>query len=230
LRASLPASRASGGFTLIEVIAAMGMLMLLVGGLYAIAAAAIDLSRSSQTIRLQEIKLTLFTALMRDGFDSAPRKAEFDLQPLPHGESGALTLRNAHGLFSWNGAISGDTVAFVTEPDPDFKPTGGLEKQKPLRLVVKHWNAGSQTAGLPLLSGIRSVRWRLFDPEARQWFEVWRGGDKRPLFVELQFELIGDPGPRREVFWISNFEPPAIEGGAAPNTELPRKTQQGGAP
>ena len=191
------------GFTLIEVVCALALMIFLFGGIYGIANAVLTLSRSSKEARIAELRLNNLDSLFRTAFESLPSNATFELTLDGEGGRGALTVHRAPGVLCWNSqfAVAG-MISLRTEPDP--RRRGGS------RLVIEHWRESVHGERRPLgelrlVDGLDFARWRLLDPQTGQWESLWFQRQGRPLLAELTFRPADSRDAQRMVFWIPPY-------------------------
>ncbi|RFC45355.1 MAG: hypothetical protein DVB23_002001 [Verrucomicrobia bacterium] len=194
----------STGFTLLEVVCALAILICLFGGAYGIANGALLLSRSSNEAVLQEVQLNNLDAMLRRAFEELPVSTQFELETTDEGERLTLVTEKGSAPFQWhrNDALA-ERVVLRLESDSGNK---GLQ-----RLALEHWRSSGagpleSIGSLRLLGGLTAARWRLFGGSENRWEEIWAVQTGRPLFVELTFELTGQPGERRMVFWVPSYQ------------------------
>ena len=176
------------GFTLIEVIAAMALVMLLIGGIYGIANGALELSRANGEARLADLRLTNLVELWRRQFEKLPPGARLRTEP---GDGGTwLGIDNADGLLDWNPALAqADTVAFGLEDD---------------RLVLEQWQGSQRLASVALLPDVEALRWEFYDPVETRWIaNQWPHAGRRPQLAAVILKLGRDPGSQRHVFRVA---------------------------
>lgn len=196
----------AAGFTLLEVVCALAILIGLFGGVYGIASGALQLSRASGETLLRELQLNHLDAMLRSALEALPGSTQFELESGEAGEQLTLITEKGSAPLRWqNEAALAERVVFRLEPDPDRE---GRE-----RLALEHWTTSGagrleRIGNLRLPCDWKSARWRLFDPRADRWVESWAMQDGRPLFVELTHELAGQPGVRRSVFWLPPYATP----------------------
>jgi type II secretory pathway pseudopilin PulG len=211
-----PVSRAVG-FTLIEVVCALAILIFLFGGVYGIANGALTLSRSSNEARTQELRLSNLDAMLRAAFEDLATSTQFQLEAVEDARQLTLMCEQGSCPLTWqNKGTPADRLALRLEPDPGKRGTK--------RLVIEHWqtlpSGQVQSIGkLPLLGGLSEVNWRLFDAQSDQWEDNWPLQKGRPLLAELTIATDNQPGPQRMVFWIPSYAPP--QAAAAANSTVP---------
>jgi hypothetical protein len=210
------------GFTLIEVILAMGLIGLLLGGVYNIANGALQLGTSMNKSRLTETRLTNFTTAWRDYLENLPPNIRFGcgLHKVKRGAGGNLLIEGGQVPFIWNQHVRlADAVEFAV--------VRGTEKGS-LQLNVRHLkrlqtpttlDAYKDIAELPLLEGLKEFRWDFYDREKKRWFTTWDPDNRAdpPLFMRLHFEFTTDPRPYELTYWIANDLSPA----GAPQPQVP---------
>ena len=210
------------GFTLIEVILAMGLIGLLLGGVYNIANGALQLGTSMNKSRLTETRLTNFTTAWRDYLENLPPNIRFGcgLHKVKRGAGGNLLIEGGQVPFIWNQHVRlADAVEFAV--------VRGTEKGS-LQLNVRHLkrlqtpttlDAYKDIAELPLLEGLKEFRWDFYDREKKLWFTTWDPDNRAdpPLFMRLHFEFTTDPRPYELTYWIANDLSPA----GAPQPQVP---------
>ncbi len=202
----------SVGFTLIEVVCALAILIFLFAGIYGIANGALTLSRASNEGRTQELRLNNFDGMLRSAFEDLPPSTQFELASGEQGIQLTLISEVGRSPFTWNQqAAMADRVVLRIEADSAAK---GQQ-----RFVVEHW--GTSAAGrvesigeLQLLSGLKGARWRLFDAQENRWEESWAMQKGRPLYAELSFEGRASADRQRLVFWIPSYMNQRATGGA----------------
>ncbi len=188
--------RRNDAFTLIEVIAAMAIILLLVGGIYSIANGALLLSRNSAEARLADLRVSNLLELWRRQFENLPAKARLSTEP---GEQGAwLKLDGTTGQLAWTTALAdADAMTF------------GISSGR--QLVLEQWRKSQRLATVVLLPEIEACRWDFFDPVEGKWIEGgWPHTARRPQLAAVTFQLSRDPGPQRHVFRIAPAAP--VEG------------------
>lgn len=211
--------RPVGGFTLIEVLFAMALLMMIIGGVYGIADGAIRLGISMNHARVSETRLTNFTTAWRDYLENLPPTIRLScgLQKVKRGAGGNLLIEGGQVPFIWTrGVRMADAVEFAV--------VRGREAGS-LQLNVRHLkrlekpnalDAYEQMAELPLLESLKEFRWEFFDAEKKRWFTAW-DPEKRPvppLFMRLHFQFVKDPRPYEFTYWIANDLKPVVAAAA----------------
>ncbi|MBV6498267.1 MAG: hypothetical protein CJBNEKGG_00486 [Prosthecobacter sp.] len=197
------------GFTLIEVILAMGLIGLLIGGVYSIANGALQLGTSMNNARVAETRLTHFTAAWRDYLENLPPgiRLSCGIEKARRGAAGNLLIEGGQPPFIWTRRVRlADAVEFAITRS---------QEQGALQLNVRHlrrlekpnaFDAYEQIAELPLLHGLKEFRWEFYNAEKKRWFASWNPEKDPvpPLYMRLHFQFLKDPREYDFTYWIAN--------------------------
>lgn len=222
-RTTAEPARRSRGFTLLEVILGLALIVLLIGGIYAIAAASLQMSNAVVENQAAEMHLHSFVNLLRRNIEGLPGNAKLRMEA-PDTAGGVyhseFVLEEYPLAFSWANVAAGSRVVILaTEKDP----LGGI------RFRVRYLNeeeaeaygSGSLHAddgiSLELLDGVKAVLWRFYDTQTEEWVEEWPNAAQRPSMIELNFEFFDGSEATRAVFWIPVVADPAqiVQGAAS---------------
>ncbi|GAB4247215.1 MAG: hypothetical protein OHK005_13300 [Candidatus Methylacidiphilales bacterium] len=199
------------GFTLIEVIVSISVLVIVSGSVFLIMRAALEGSAALESTQLEfQREETLrrvldrmfrelpagvrLTALAREGDAGATQVelARFDpLEPWRRTrdplKEAALTLQEqANGLYTFG--------VRLTDPAVRGLESGAAEGQE----------------FFPLMRDLRVVTWRFFSMETQEWVASWTSAATRPGLVEFNWQA-GDGTPARR--WIFRVSPMREAGG-----------------
>ena len=199
--------RERAGFTLLEMVIAMGVLSMLLVGIFSVAKSTMELSGDLAYGQERHMMRQNFIDFMRRSFRTLPGEAEFRLEV----KSGAgtylptLTVINGGTSFSPGEALPPETGVELTA---EKLPGGYLrvllrlldeEQTAMLRNGQPPARSGVQTV-LPLMDNVGRFEWKFFDPNTQRWETLWQDS-RRPLMAELNMQL-DDGEPLRAVFWI----------------------------
>ena len=198
----------SNGFTLLEVIMAMGLIMFLIGGVYGIADGTLKLSTSMSRSRIRESRLTNFTNQWRACLENLPPGTKLTAKNKDDKNEGSrLLLENCGTPFAWSrAALAAAAVEFAVARD------GGGHAS----LMVRHLKHPERAttgdeyytiAELPLLEDIRTCTWDFFDPTIKEWTAKWDDPSRLPLFMRMRWSFIEDATEHESVFWMANDLP-----------------------
>jgi hypothetical protein len=200
-------SKIQSGFTLIEVIAAMALMMFVVGGVYGIANGAMELGKSMSDNRIHETRITNFVSSWRDYLENLPPGAKLTVGEKPSRKfgRGSLLIENGTVPYAWNPAVR-------LSPAVEFKLERSENVRNALDLHVVHLHRNERptanddykvVADLPLLEGLREFKWEFYDAQEEKWVTLWEDQPTPPLFLRLKFGFITESRSYEYTFWIS---------------------------
>ncbi|MDZ4403816.1 prepilin-type N-terminal cleavage/methylation domain-containing protein [Prosthecobacter sp.] len=196
-------------FTLLEVILAMALVSLVLGGVYGIANGVMSLGKSMNNARVAETRISNFVTQWRDYLETMPPGIQLTAgaEKVARGASGNLFILGGKMPFTWNRALKlADAVEFGLVRNKDSKD---------LSLVVRHLKLSEKAgtpdqldtiAELPILDGLKQMQWQFYEPEEKKWFTSWdpKKRPQPPLFMKLKFAFTTDPREHEYTFWIAN--------------------------
>ena len=193
----------SPGFTLLEVVCALAIIIFLIGGVYGIAEASTRLGATMGRTRITETRVTNLLNHWRDHLETLPRGAMLTA------DATTLQLTGGGAPFAWRRELLGcDATRLVLQGDT---------------LQVSHLRSdGAQgftaEAEMPLLSGLRECRWEFFDSTNKSWAAVWaEDRASLPMLMRWRFAFAAEPAVHEHTFWLSGVA-------AAPGTETSAPT------
>jgi prepilin-type N-terminal cleavage/methylation domain-containing protein len=206
-----PLQRAPRAFTLMEMVIAMGVLALLLAGIFSIAKSTMELSSDLAANQDRAMMKQNFVDFLRRSFRGLPGGAEIRLENRTVGGTyiPSLTVVNGGSSFSPGEALPPDTAIELTaESRPggylrvllrvlDDQQTLALRSGQPVR-------TSKNQATLPLMDEVSQFEWKLYDPATLRWENLWKDA-RRPLLAEMKVQL-NDGQALRAVFWI----PPVV--------------------
>lgn len=177
-------------FTLVEVLIAMVVFMLLVGGIFTVVAVSTTSAREITTTRLQGARMDSFQTLLRSVFLNLPPDARIDLRvrDAKGGPAVELLIFPAPDFMDFGTGGSGAGLSLAALPDgrgactlsmANFRTREGEDREREI----------AAAAWIPLLPDVRSVRWRFGMPGQPVLQETWDGNSGRPAFVVLDVTL-----------------------------------------
>lgn len=196
-------SRFSSGFTLLEVIMAMGILAMLTGAVYSITMAATEASKATMDEQVSVRRVEAFLKVTRDAFLNLPREGSVQLRfsksatgaPVPE-----IIFQEAAGLFGIP-SLGGGSLILAARPRADGSRTMSiLRVPKDLQgPELDRLKAGNDW--IPLLPRVEKVKWSFF--ANGEWKEEWLPENGRPLAARLQMEIPDMGGSKIDSqFWI----------------------------
>ena len=210
-----PAGR--GGFTLLEVVLAMGLLALLSGMIFYAATANLQLGNTVVERQAEEAEKHAFIELLSQRFAAMPGNTRMELLSKDAGSHylSDLTLQNVPLTFTWAGA---EKVAKAVQLSTDLKRDGYLD------IVLRYYEEeiiedsdNTQTkarvepfAEVVLLEDVRTFEWRVLDGRTMEWQYDWDLVGRLPLQMELTIAFGKEGEPMRQIFWITPKQDPEV--------------------
>jgi prepilin-type N-terminal cleavage/methylation domain-containing protein len=223
-----PASPRRRGFTLLELVIAMGLLAILVGMVFTTARTSLALGNTIVKTQNEEMLQQAFFELLNRRFSSLPGNARLNLAVNDSGSHyiSDLTLQNVPLSFTWGGqariakAVQLSTVKrrsgyldivlryFENEVLEDSAATGKTKiDEKPFAEIV-------------LLTDVAYFEWRVLDGRSMEWQYDWEVQGRLPLQIELTLAIGAKGEEIRQIFWVPPKQNPEV---------LMRQMQQGAA-
>ncbi len=200
-RSQLPA------FTLLEMIIAMGVLAMLLAGIFSVAKSTMELSGDLAASQERAMMKQNFIDFLRRSFRGMPGGAEIRLDNRSIGGTylPSLTVVNGGASFSPAEALPPDTAIELTA---EQRPGGYLrvllrvldDQQTQALRTGQRVRPSQKEATLPLMDQVSRFEWKFYDPYTGRWENLWKEA-RRPLMAELNVQL-DDGQPLRAVFWI----------------------------
>ncbi|MES2594971.1 MAG: prepilin-type N-terminal cleavage/methylation domain-containing protein [Verrucomicrobiota bacterium] len=218
------------GFTLLEMIVALSMFVLLIGGVYSIAQSTLELTDSISLAQDRSMIRQNFIEFLRRSFRTLPAEAEVRLAVKQKGGSYVPTMNIVNGGSSFTPGLSlapDTSVDVYAEERPggylrvmlrvlDARQTQSVRSNQPVRYTTDQIT-------LPLLDNVSRFEWKFFDSATNRWENNWKQA-RRPILAEMNLQL-DDGFQSRSVFWLPPVVPNPINSGM--NGGLPPGTQLG---
>jgi prepilin-type N-terminal cleavage/methylation domain-containing protein len=217
------------GFTLLELIIAMGLLTIIVGMVFGIARTSLALGNAIVATQNEEMEHQAFFDLMSRTLTTLPGSARIDLKVQ---DSGAhyladLTLQNVPLGFTWGGV---ERIAKSVRLSTVKRRSGYLD------IVLSYYEneiladpedavgrppAEDPFAEIILLEDVAYFEWRVLDGNSMEWLYDWDLPGRLPLQMELVMAIGAKGEEIRQVFWLPPKQNPAV---------VMRQMMQGGNP
>lgn len=218
----------SAGFTLLEVMLAVALFALLIGGIFATQRGAMIIAANITESQEKSMRINSFVELMRRSFEQAPGNSRVHLL-LPRGQSNTseIYFKDYPLVFSWSGISAGSKgVIFRTERNAerqlsavvlylDEEATQDYENGKLDEKSTDHTTKKPHVRRLELMTGIKSLEWLVIDDStiARNsrsgktaddaWVAEWPlDKTTRPSRVKFTIALADNSDPMTLIFWI----------------------------
>jgi prepilin-type N-terminal cleavage/methylation domain-containing protein len=224
-------------FTLLEVILAMGLLSIVIGGVYGIANGAITLGKAMTDSRIHESRVMNFTAAWREYLEGLPPNTRITVGTKPSRTfgRGSFLVENGSVPFAWSPRVRlAPAVEFKLkriETSPGSSTLWVRHLERPKKASVDDYKVISE---LPLLENLREFTWEFYDAPEEEWVTYWEDEPHPPLYMKLRFGFAYEPKSKvyEYTFWISGGnqvnEAPAGQRGQP--TQPPAQPPPGGQP
>lgn len=221
-----PAWRAA--FTLIEMMVALAVFVLLMGGIFAIAQGTMELGNDLAFVQDRSAVRQNFISFLRRSYRNLPGDAEVRLKVQQVGGRYVPTINVVNGgtSFTPGSALPPNTsVDLFAEERPggylrigirllDEKQTAAVRAGQNVRF------SGTQNM-MPLMDNVTRFEWRFYNAATNRWENNWKES-RKPLMAEMNLQL-DDGFETRAVFWL----PPVIPNVVATTPVIP---PEGGTP
>lgn len=232
-----PPHRRTAGFTLIELVVAIGLMAIIGGMVFGIARTSLALGNTIVQTQNEEMEHQAFFDLLGRFFPSLPGNTRFDLQVQ---DSGAhylsdMTLQNVPMAFTWGGE---ERIAKAVQLSTVKRRSGYLD------IVLRYYEneilEGSESefgessaqaeepfAEIVLLTDVAYFEWRVLDGRSMEWQFDWEIQGRMPLQVELTMAIGAKGEEIRQIFWIPPKQNPEVmmrqllQGGGNGGTGIP---------
>jgi type II secretory pathway pseudopilin PulG len=224
MKRKLSHGTSSAGFTLLEIVIALSVFVLIIGGVFGIAHGTLELSNDITLTQERSLIRQNFIEFLRTSFRRLPAEAELVLGRPSSGGTGAvsITIFNGGDAFSPGPAIppEGSVELYSKEmPGGDF--TVGLRMLDGDQTQALRTNTGRslrRASGketiLPLVEDVQRFNWEFYDASRAEWVGKWEGA-ARPMFARVELAL-DDGIPTVYVFWIPPILRSPVSGAMQP--------------
>ncbi len=207
------------GFTLLELVIAVGLMAILVGMVFGTARTSLALGNAIVETQNEEMLHQAFFELLNQRFSALPGNTQFDLKVEGSGTHyiSDLTLQNVPLSFTWGGqariakAVQLSTVKrrsgfldivlkyyeneVLEDSAAEFKTSAG--ENKPFSEII-------------LLTDVSYFEWRVLDGRSIEWQYDWDLQGRLPLQVELTIKVGAKGEEIRQVFWVPPKQNPEV--------------------
>jgi Type II secretion system (T2SS), protein J/Prokaryotic N-terminal methylation motif len=206
------------GFTLFELVLAMGLLTILVGMVFGTARTSLALGNSIVKSQNEEMLHQAFFELLHQRLSDMPGNARFDLKVTDSGSHylSDLTLEKVPLSFTWGGQAR---IAKSVQLSTVKRRSGYLDivlRYYDEELIansnstVKKLTQPKPFAEIVLLEDVAYFEWRVLDGRSMEWKYDWDLDGRQPLQVELTLAIGANGEEIRQVFWIPAKQNPEI--------------------
>lgn len=207
------------GFTLLELVIAMGLLAILVGMVFGTARTSLALGNTIVQTQNEEMLHQAFFELLHQRFSSLPGNTRFELKVSDSGSHylSDLTLQNVPLSFTWGGQAR---IAKAVQISTVKKRSGYID------VVLRYYeneiledsaatfktSVGDNKpfAEIVLLSDVAFFEWRVLDGRSMEWQYDWDLQGRLPLQIELTLAIGAKGDEIRRVFWVPPKQNPEV--------------------
>ena len=210
------------GFTLLELVLAIGLLALLVGMIFSVATQNIALGNAVVARQNEESLEAAFIDLLGDQFSAMPGNARMELTSEDTGAQylSDLTIQNVPLSFTWGGA---ERIAKAVQISTVRRRDGLLDivmryyENEVLEETQEVGDSPSVLDNEPfaeviLLEDVQAFEWQVLDGRTMEWQYDWDLVGRLPLQMELVYAMAPEDieTPVRQIFWITPKQNPEV--------------------
>lgn len=212
-----PVRSRPAGFTLLELVIAMGLLAIIVGMVFATARTSLALGNTIVQSQNEEMLHQAFFELLGQRFGALPGNARLDIKVEGSGSHYLtdLTLQNVPINFTWGQ----ERIAKAMQISTVKRRSGYLDIV--LRLYENEILEGSAStfgkfadtkpfAEIVLLEDVAFFEWRVLDAQTMEWQYEWDRQGRLPLQIELTMAIGAKGEEMRHVFWLPPKQNPEV--------------------
>lgn len=206
------------GFTLLELVIAMGLLAILVGMVSATARTALALGNSIVKTQNEEMLQQAFFELLNHRFSSLPGNTRVELKTTGSDSRylSDLTLQNVPLSFTWGGQAR---IAKAVQLSTVKRRSGYLDivlkyyENEVLQDSASNFKSAVEEkpfAEIILLTDVAYFEWRVLDGRSMEWAYDWEIQGRLPLQLELTLAIGAKGEEIRQIFWVPPKQNPEV--------------------
>jgi hypothetical protein len=149
------------------------ILALLVGAVFGILQSSLQLADNVKGESDRELRIQKFVELCENAFNRLPPDAVISIRPQKGFGSQQQMMEIAFALSPFDAATPGIvTIGSVAAKDGSLE-VGVSFEEVPLNFAPTQRNNTARPVEVPLLRGIHSMHWRVYDPQMQKWVDQW---------------------------------------------------------
>lgn len=208
------------GFTLLEVVLAVGILTIIIGLVFATARSSLAVGSTVVRTQNEAMMHQAFFELLSSRFAAMPGNTRFDLvyQDISGQYISDLTLQNVPLGFNWGGESKiAKSIQISTVPKRGGFVDVVLRYYEYEILEGSESTPGVSTADIEmpfaevvLLSDLAYFEWSVLDGRTMEWQYDWDIQGRLPLQIELLMAFGTEGEEIRQVFWVPPKQNPEV--------------------
>ena len=209
-----PQQKRRRGFTLLELVLAMGIFALITGTIFRLANGTVKATQAVVDVNNREITINAFCAMLKNHFESLPGHAVLEATSTKSGDGyiSDLTFQNTPVSFNWGGrGISAKATRISVEKERDGMQVVIHYYEKAI-LDSEEEEAEDQVdpvASIILLKGLSYCEWEFIDHRDLENPRYdWDMRGRLPMQVILVMSYGDEDEEIRRVFWIPSKQSP----------------------
>ena len=211
----------NGGFTLLELIVGIGLIGIVLTGVYKVASKSIELSENVLVRQHDNLHMHSFMGLLKRNIEDIPGNARINMEPVDP-QSGVvrseIALVDYPLAFSWAGVSAGSKIVFIVSgPDKSLEGASQIEIRYLNQEEAEIYEEGQSLPddlgmGIVLMNELKNVTWNFYDQNNKEWVDQWSAEDypnQRPSMVYMEISFLDESEPIQSYYWIPTVEDPA---------------------
>ena len=211
----------NGGFTLLELIVGIGLIGIVLTGVYKVASKSIELSENVLVRQHDNLHMHSFMGLLKRNIEDIPGNARINMEPaeLQSGVARSeIALVDYPLAFSWAGVSAGSKIVFIVSgPDKSLEGASQIEirylNQEEAEIYEERQSLPDDLGmGIVLMNELKNVTWNFYDQRNKEWVDQWSAEDypnQRPSMVYMEISFLDESEPIQSYYWIPTVEDPA---------------------
>ena len=211
----------NGGFTLLELIVGIGLIGIVLTGVYKVASKSIELSENVLVRQHDNLHMHSFMGLLKRNIEDIPGNAKINMEPaeLQSGVARSeIALVDYPLAFSWAGVSAGSKIVFIVSgPDKSLEGASQIEirylNQAEAEIYEERQSLPDDLGmGIVLMNELKNVTWNFYDQNNKEWVDQWSAEDypnQRPSMVYMEISFLDESEPIQSYYWIPTVEDPA---------------------
>ena len=206
-----PINFRKSGFTMLEVVIALGLMAILIGMIFSTARSSLLLGNRIVETQNEEMLNQAFFELLHQRFSSLPGNTRLQLKADDAGSHylSDLTLQNVPLSFTWGGQARTAKAVQISTVKKRSNNVDIVLRYYENEILEDSASTAKKSAGenkpfaeIVLLSEVTRFEWRVLDERSMEWDYDWDFQGRLPLQLELTMVKNAKDEEIREIFWI----------------------------